>query len=188
MNSTTTEPTKGPLPGLRGIDHIGLTVPDLDQAAAFFTDVLGCTTVTRVGPFRDDSGSFMADVLDVHPRAVIERIVLQRCGHGSNIELFKYTAPDQTTLHPRNSDIGAHHLAFYVDDIDAATDNALGAAEPAPPGATRFLIPQGHGLRDRGRRGPLVALQPGRLTRQQGDGHGRTVFRGRGRKTPPRRR
>lgn len=119
MNSTPV-PTTGPLPGLRGIDHIGLTVPDLDQAAAFFTEVLGCIPVTRFGPFRDDTGSFMADALDVHPRAVIESIVLQRCGHGSNIELFKYTAPDQTTLHPRNSDVGAHHLAFYVDDIDAA--------------------------------------------------------------------
>ena len=119
--STTT--TTGPLPGLRGIDHIGLTVPDLDQAATFFTEVLGCTTVTRFGPFRDDTGSFMADVLDVHPRAMIESIVLQRCGQGSNIELFKYTAPDQTTLNPRNSDIGAHHLAFYVDDIDAAAES-----------------------------------------------------------------
>ncbi|MBI1217955.1 MAG: glyoxalase [Rhodobacteraceae bacterium] len=120
---STTPQTQGPIPGLRGIDHIGLTVPDLDQAAAFFTGVLGCTTVARFGPFRDDTGNFMADVLDVHPRAVIESIVLQRCGHGSNIELFAYTAPDQTTLHPRNSDIGAHHLAFYVDDIDAAAES-----------------------------------------------------------------
>jgi len=39
---------------------------------------------------------------------------------GSNIELFQYSAPDQRDAIPRNSDIGGHHLAFYVDDIDAA--------------------------------------------------------------------
>ena len=30
------------LPGLRGVDHIGITVPDIEQATAFFVDVLGC--------------------------------------------------------------------------------------------------------------------------------------------------
>ena len=30
------------LPGLRGHDHTGITVPDMDQAVGFFTDVLGC--------------------------------------------------------------------------------------------------------------------------------------------------
>jgi catechol 2,3-dioxygenase-like lactoylglutathione lyase family enzyme len=109
-----------PLPGIRGVNHIGLTVPDLPQAVAFFTDVLGCQKATSFGPFRDDAGTFMQDVLDVDPRAVIEEIVLLRCGFGSNIELFKYTAPDQKTVAHRNSDIGGHHVAFYVDDIAAA--------------------------------------------------------------------
>lgn len=108
------------MPGVRGVNHIGITVPDLAQAEAFFTDVLACQKATSFGPFRDDEGTFMQDVLDVDPRAVIEEIVLMRCGFGSNIELFHYTAPDQKTVTPRNSDIGGHHIAFYVDDIDAA--------------------------------------------------------------------
>ncbi len=108
------------MPGIRGVNHIGLTVPDLAQAEAFFTDVLACQKATSFGPFRDDTGTFMQDVLDVDPRAVIETIVLMRCGFGSNIELFHYTAPGQKTVTPRNSDIGGHHIAFYVDDIDAA--------------------------------------------------------------------
>jgi catechol 2,3-dioxygenase-like lactoylglutathione lyase family enzyme len=108
------------LPGIRGVNHIGITVPDMAQAEAFFTDVLACQKATSFGPFRDDTGTFMQDVLDVDPRAVIEQITLMRCGFGSNIELFKYTAPDQQTVKARNSDIGGHHIAFYVDDIDAA--------------------------------------------------------------------
>lgn len=109
-----------PMPGMRGINHIGLTVPDLAQAESFFGDVLGCEKATSFGPFKDDQGTFMQDLLDVDPRAVIETISLMRCGNGSNIELFKYTAPDQKTVTARNSDIGGHHIAFYVDDIDAA--------------------------------------------------------------------
>lgn len=109
-----------PIPGLRGTDHIGLTVPDLAQAEGFFADVLGCEKAMSFGPFRDDERTFMQDVLDVDPRAVIVQITLMRCGFGSNIELFHYTAPDQTTVTPRNSDIGGHHIAFYVDDIAAA--------------------------------------------------------------------
>jgi catechol 2,3-dioxygenase-like lactoylglutathione lyase family enzyme len=108
-----------PLPGVRGINHIGLTVPDLTQAEGFFTDVMGCEKTMSFGPFMDDKGTFMQDLLDVDPRAVVEQITLMRCGFGSNIELFKYTAPDQKTVTARNSDIGGHHIAFYVDDIDA---------------------------------------------------------------------
>ena len=62
----------------------------------------------------------MQDLLGVHPRAVIEEITLVRCGYGSNIELFKYTAPDQKDVTPKNSDVGGYHIAFYVDDVAAA--------------------------------------------------------------------
>ena len=116
-----------PIPGIRGVNHIGLTVPDLDQAEAFFTGVLGCERATAFGPFRDDEGTFMQDLLGVDPRAVISEIRLLRCGFGSNIELFQYEAPDQAVLRPRNSDIGAYHIAFYVDDINAAATSLRAA-------------------------------------------------------------
>ena len=114
------------LPGMRGVNHIGLTVPDVAEATAFFTDVLGCAKATSFGPFRDDEGTFMQDLLDVHPRAVINEITLIRCANGSNIELFDYDAPDQKTVSPKNSDIGGYHIAFYVDDIDAAAEYLKG--------------------------------------------------------------
>lgn len=109
-----------PLPGMRGVNHIGLTVPDLAQAESFFTEVLGCEKATSFGPFRDDQGTFMQDLLNVDPRAVVNTITLLRCGFGSNIELFDYDAPDQKVVQPKNSDIGGYHIALYVDDIDAA--------------------------------------------------------------------
>ncbi len=110
------------LPGMRGHDHTGVTVPDMEQALEFFVGVLGCKEALSFGPFADDKGTFMQDLLNVHPRAVIERITLIRCGHGSNIELFQYAAPDQKDATPKNSDIGGYHIAFYVDDVKAAKE------------------------------------------------------------------
>jgi len=108
------------IPGLRGHDHTGITVPDVKAATAFFTDVIGCTHAMSFGPFRDDKGTFMQDVVNVNPRAVIDEISMVRCGYGSNIELFQYESPDQDKTPPKNSDIGGHHIALYVDDIDKA--------------------------------------------------------------------
>lgn len=108
------------IPGMRGHDHTGITVPDMKQAVDFFTEVVGCKKAMAFGPFADDKGTFMQDLLGVDPKAVIEEITLVRCGYGSNIELFKYTAPDQKDATPKNSDIGGYHIAFYVDDVAAA--------------------------------------------------------------------
>ncbi|HEX6131745.1 MAG TPA: VOC family protein, partial [Actinomycetota bacterium] len=105
--------------GLVGVDHVGLTVPDVDEAVAWFEDVLGCSAPLTFGPFSDPAGTFMQDLLDVDPRAVIHEITMIRCGRSANVELFEYEAPDQRTTFPRNSDWAGHHIAFYVTDIDA---------------------------------------------------------------------
>jgi catechol 2,3-dioxygenase-like lactoylglutathione lyase family enzyme len=110
------------LPGLRGHDHTGITVPDMKQATDFFINVLGCKEAMAFGPFSDDKTDFMTQLVNVNPRAVINQITLVRCGYGSNIELFQYTSPDQKNMTPKNSDIGGYHIAFYVDDIKAAKE------------------------------------------------------------------
>lgn len=108
------------LPTLRGHDHTGITVPSMKEGLDFFVGVLGCQKAMSFGPFSDEHGTFMADTLNVNPRAVIKQITMIRCGMGSNIELFEYTSPDQKTVLPRNSDVGGYHIAFYVDDINKA--------------------------------------------------------------------
>jgi catechol 2,3-dioxygenase-like lactoylglutathione lyase family enzyme len=125
----------GPIPGVRGMDHVGITVPDIAEARTWFEDVIGCVTPLRFGPFSDATGTFMQDLLEVHPRSVIPEINMLRCGTGSNIELFEYSAPDQDTRLARNSDFSGHHLAFYVEDIAAA------AAYMEAKGVKKFLGP-----------------------------------------------
>src|SRR4030095_14854490 len=41
-------------------------------------------------------------------------------GDQAVLEVFSYSSPDQWPVVPRNSDIGGHHVALYVDDLDAA--------------------------------------------------------------------
>jgi len=107
------------LPGLRHLDHIGFTVPDLDEATRFLVDVIGCELLYSLGPFEDDS-DWMAEHLNVHPRATIPENRFFRCGGKAILEVFAYTAPDRRLEVPRNSDVGGHHVALYVDDLDAA--------------------------------------------------------------------
>lgn len=107
------------MPGLRGMEHIGFTVPNLEEARAFFVDVLGCEVIYSLGPFQSDD-DWMQRHLNVHPRAVMRKLHFIRCGHGSNFEIFEYESPDQNRAQPKNSDVGGHHLGFYVDDFDVA--------------------------------------------------------------------
>ncbi|MGP3975807.1 hypothetical protein ACTWQF_17715 [Streptomyces sp. 8N114] len=55
-----------------------------------------------------------------------------------NLELFEYCAPERSTAQPLNSDIGGHHLALYVDDVDAAR-----AYLSSVPGVTLMEGPNG---------------------------------------------
>lgn len=108
------------IPGMRGGDHIGFTVPDLDEAEAFLVDVLGAQRAYTLGPKRSDDTDWMLTQLGVHPRTVLREIRFYRLGNGSNLETFLYDAADGQLNQPRNSDIGGHHLAIYVDDLDVA--------------------------------------------------------------------
>ena len=140
-----------PMPGLRRIDHVGFTVPDLDEAHRFLVDVLGCEYLYSLGPFRHEDDDWMADHLNVHPRAVLVENRWFRCGGQTMFEVFHYTSPDQRDAIPRNSDIGGHHVALYVDDLDAAVAHLRG---PRRAGARRPDRQQGTG------RGQPVDLLP----------------------------
>ncbi|MFZ9987063.1 MAG: VOC family protein [Candidatus Nanopelagicales bacterium] len=110
------------LPGVRRLDHIGFTVPDLAQAHEFLVNVLGCEYMYKLGPFEHLQTDWMTEHLNVHPRAVMRELHFFRLGGQAVFEVFQYEAPDQNTNIPRNSDIGGHHVALYVDDLDAAIE------------------------------------------------------------------
>jgi len=109
----------GGLPGMRGGDHLGITVPDMQEAEDFLVRVLGATPIYTL-PGKHAVDDWMAVQLGVHPRTTITDIRFFRLGNGCNLEVFTFDSADGQAPAPRNSDIGGHHLALYVDDIDEA--------------------------------------------------------------------
>ncbi len=112
---------RGGIPTARGVDHFAVTVPDLEQAIAFFVDVVGGEHVFTTGRFEDPTGNWMQTNINVDASASLV-IAMIRLGLTANLELFEYRAPGQRREQPKNSDIGGHHIAFYVDDITVAVE------------------------------------------------------------------
>lgn len=102
---------------IRHADHIGLTVPDLDEAVSFFVNVLGASERQRFAVH--DDPEIMKNGLGVHPGASLRAVLLQLTP-ALYVELFQYQAPGQNPRMPQVSDIGGHHLCLVVDDLDAA--------------------------------------------------------------------
>src|SRR5256714_10510128 len=121
-------PVHAPIPTLGGVEHVSMTVPDLDEATAFFTGVFGCQVMYTMGPFSGEQangttagprGAFMRRYANADVRAVVHYVRVLRSPY-LNVELFSATYPGQRTLWPNFLDIGGWHLAGYVDDMDAA--------------------------------------------------------------------
>jgi catechol 2,3-dioxygenase-like lactoylglutathione lyase family enzyme len=103
----------------RSIDHVGFTVPDLDQAVEFFRDGLGCELVLTEGTY-DNCGYIWPG--ESEPEKATVRLAILRHGDSLNIELLEYREPESGVRDdpPRPSERGAGHLAFHVDDIESA--------------------------------------------------------------------
>lgn len=109
------------LPTARSVHHISVTVSDLDAAVDFFVNVIGCELLYKKGPFGDPDGASMTRRLGVNSDATA-RLAMLRCGPATNLELFQWESPDQNTVLPKNSDVGAMHIGLQVDNIEEALD------------------------------------------------------------------
>lgn len=103
-----------------GMNHIGFTVPDIDQAIHFFEQVLECRCVFRTGPFDQVDNTFMVRHLAAKNGARIRDLAMLRCGDGTNLEVFQYESPDPAGEYLAPSQLGAYHLAFQVEDVARA--------------------------------------------------------------------
>jgi len=109
------------IPTATNVHHVGVTVPDLDEAVDFFVERVGAELLYRKGPFGDSDGDSMERRLGVHPDATASLAML-RCGPTTNLELFEWDTPDQREDAPPISDAGATHLGIQVGDIERAIE------------------------------------------------------------------
>ncbi|MFC7051037.1 VOC family protein [Emcibacter nanhaiensis] len=116
------------LPGYCHVDHVSITVADLDKAVDFYCKIFGAEVAYRMGPFDAEEIPEMEDSRDwteAHVDVKDARLSLCMLKLASNlmIELFEYErGEDQKSTPPRNCDIGGHHLAFKVENIEKAVE------------------------------------------------------------------
>ena len=111
--------TPAPVPGLAGVEHIGLIVPDIDAATAFFAGVLGADRLYDIGPFTGPE-VWMAGHLAGSTGAHIHRLRVIAIANGPTVELIELTRSDGGGAEVSEPVPAGWHIAFYVEDMDAA--------------------------------------------------------------------
>ena len=108
---------------IRGINHIGVVVPDLDAATRFLEDALGAKVIYQSISKSDPplEGKEIEAHTSLFPGTRITGLRMVQIAHGPDIELFEMHGPG---MHPpaQSSDYGMTHMAFYADDPMAAME------------------------------------------------------------------
>lgn len=106
---------------IRGIDHIGITVPDIEAASKFLENALGAKIVYDVLPLGEKpfEGKETEQQLGIPPKSKIIHMRLIEIGNSATIELFQLDDAPQKSTNALN-DFGLQHFAVYVEDIEKA--------------------------------------------------------------------
>lgn len=144
MNTTNT---------FRGIEHLGITVPDHAQAVAFFkaaldAEVLFSLTDKARAPLPGEALGAKNGLL---PRTAIIAVSMLRFGNGPNLEIFEIDHPRRREA-GNISDVGISHFSITVDDIDQACERFAKAGGTLLEGPYA-LTGQEQGTGNRGRFG-----------------------------------
>lgn len=116
---------KGASVAIRGIEHIGITVANIQQAELFFINCFEATVLYRLLPLsqtnKKQSGESLQTFNGCPPDIDIVGISMLRLGNSCNIELFQIepTVVDEQST-PAKPNI--NHFAIYVDDIHQAAE------------------------------------------------------------------
>ncbi len=101
---------------MKGLHHVGITVKDLDASIRFYHDVLGLGFSNEPSPWFE--GEELGRGVGV-PGAALRQVSL--LVGDTTLELLEYKSPPTETTAPlKSNNRGASHVAFVVDDIEAA--------------------------------------------------------------------
>ncbi|MCJ1655267.1 VOC family protein [Staphylococcus sp. NRL 16/872] len=100
----------------RGINHIGLTVPDMEVATDFFKKGLNGKIAYDSQKKTDEprGGDYVEHILGLEKGASIIHKRMMVFGNGPNIEMFEFKDAHQGQSQALQ-DIGYTHISFYVE-------------------------------------------------------------------------
>lgn len=105
------------IPGVAGVEHIGLTVPSVEAASRFLGALLGAQTLYDIGPFAEP-GEWMATHLASTPGSRIHRLRVVKVANGPVLELIELQRGAASSAPAAAA--GGFHIAFYVEDMETA--------------------------------------------------------------------
>lgn len=103
------------------LDHVGVNVPELEPAVAFFKDVFDATVMFRLGKTSDPNGKLM-ERTGADRGAEFEAVML-RIGDG-NLELLQWSSNESLSSLPAAVDVGASHIGIEVPDLAVVLERA----------------------------------------------------------------
>jgi len=98
---------------LVGVHHVGIPVRDLEQAVAWYRDVLGIEA-DMLGVAEGEELSRTVQLPDAKLRSAFVEM------GNTIVELLEYERPIGQDFSLRNCDVGAAHVCVEVEDIHAA--------------------------------------------------------------------
>lgn len=115
---------------IKGVHHIAIGVPDLDQALQFYRDVLGFSVEQETEITEDHEKAGAA----VGIPGFAARMAMLETGN-IRIELWQYSKPEQRDRRSDPADLGYPHFALEVEDIEAECErlSSAGMTFVGPP-------------------------------------------------------
>src|SRR3982750_3822031 len=99
---------------VQGVNHIGITVPDIEAAKTFLIEAFGGEVIYQSFG-RDDpprQGPEFERAVNAVPGTVVRAQAMVKLGTGPDIELFEMHGPEQAQP-VRASDFGITHFGLY---------------------------------------------------------------------------
>ena len=126
---------------LKSFFHTGFVVKDLETSVAFYRDVMGLKyelTSERTGEFAERVVGFKNAHL---------KVAFLNMDNGHHLELVQYIVPEGAQAKFERNDLGASHLAFFVENMEEYHAAMSGRG-------LRFIGP------------PATLVQDGKITRK----------------------